>query len=126
MSNPISETKLSQKSLLSTCGRSTAPCRKPGGYIPEMDNPPAFPPERSTASTPPHHALKSVVDQRLLPHNPADHVAPLKVAHKSMTILNEEQLDAFLTAVKQDAVRKAFFYTELTTSLRLGEICGLM
>ena len=67
-----------------------------------------------------------MVDQRLLPHNPADHVAPLKVAHKSMTILNEEQLDAFLTAVKQDAVRKAFFYTELTTSLRLGEICGLM
>ena len=61
-----------------------------------------------------------MVDQRLLPHNPADHVAPLKVAHKSMTILNEEQLDAFLTAVKQDAVRKAFFYTELTTSLRLG------
>ena len=58
-----------------------------------------------------------MVDQRLLPHNPADHVAPLKVAHKSMTILNE---------VKQDAVRKAFFYTELTTSLRLGEICGLM
>ena len=52
-----------------------------------------------------------MVDQRLLPHNPADHVAPLKVAHKSMTILNEEQLDAFLTAVKQDAVRKAFFYT---------------
>lgn len=43
-----------------------------------------------------------------------------------MTILNEEQLDAFLTAVKQDAVQKAFFYTELTTSLRLGEICGLM
>ena len=42
-----------------------------------------------------------------------------------MTILNEEQLDAFLTAVKQDAVRKAFFYTELTTSLRLGEICAL-
>ena len=67
-----------------------------------------------------------MVDQRLLPHNPADHVAPLKVAHKSMTILNEEHLDAFLTAVKQDAVRKAFFYTELTTSLRLGEICGLM
>lgn len=49
----ISETKLSQKSLPSTCGRSTAPYRKPGGYIPEMDNPPAFPPERSTASTPP-------------------------------------------------------------------------
>lgn len=73
-----------------------------------------------------HHALKSAVDQRLLPHNPADHVEPPKVAHKSMTILNEEQLDTFLSAVEQDAVWKDFFYTELTTGLRLGEICGLM
>ena len=73
-----------------------------------------------------HHALKSAVDQRLLPHNPADHVEPPKVAHKSMTILNEEQLDTFLSAVEQDPIWKNFFYTELTTGLRLGEICGLM
>ena len=73
-----------------------------------------------------HHALKSAVDQRLLPHNPADHVEPPKVAHKSMTILNEEQLDTFLAAVEQAPIWKNFFYTELTTGLRLGEICGLM
>lgn len=73
-----------------------------------------------------HHALKSAVDQRLLPHNPADHVEPPKVAHKSMTILNEEQLDTFLAAMEQDSIWKDFFYTELTTGLRLGEICGLM
>ena len=73
-----------------------------------------------------HHALKSAVDQRLLPHNPADHVEPPKVAHKSMTILNEKQLDTFLAAVEQDPIWKDFFYTELTTGLRLGEICGLM
>ena len=73
-----------------------------------------------------HHALKSAVDQRLLPHNPADHVEPPKVAHKSMTILNEEQMDTFLAAVEQDSILKDFFYTELTTGLRLGEICGLM
>ena len=73
-----------------------------------------------------HHALKSAVDQRLLPNNPADHVEPPKVAHKSMTILNEEQLDTFLAAVEQDPIWKDFFYTELTTGLRLGEICGLM
>ena len=73
-----------------------------------------------------HHALKSAVDQRLLPNNPADHVEPPKVAHKSMTILNEEQLDTFLAAVEQDLIWKDFFYTELTTGLRLGEICGLM
>ena len=73
-----------------------------------------------------HHALKSAVDQRLLPYNPADHVEPPKVAHKSMTILNEEQLDTFLSAVEQAPIWKDFFYTELTTGLRLGEICGLM
>ena len=73
-----------------------------------------------------HHALKSAVNQRLLPHNPADHVEPPKVAHKSMTILNEEQLDTFLAAVEQDPIWKDFFYTELTTGLRRGEICGLM
>ena len=73
-----------------------------------------------------HHALKSAVDQRLLPHNPADHVEPPKVAHKSMTILNEEQMDTFLAAVEQDSIWKDFFYTELTTGLRRGELCGLM
>ena len=73
-----------------------------------------------------HHALKSAVDQRLLSHNPADHVEPPKVSHKPMKILNDEQLDAFLSAVEQDPIWKDFFYTELTTGLRLGEICGLM
>lgn len=43
-----------------------------------------------------------------------------------MKILNDEQLDAFLSAVEQDPIWKDFFYTELTTGLRLGEICGLM
>ena len=50
--NPISETKLSQKSLPPTCGRSTAPYKKAGGHIPEMDSPLAFPPEQSTAFIP--------------------------------------------------------------------------
>ena len=73
-----------------------------------------------------HHALKSAVDQRLLPYNPADHVEPPKVAHKTMNILNDEQLNTFLLAVEQDPIWHDFFYTELTTGLRLGEICGLM
>lgn len=73
-----------------------------------------------------HHALRSAVDQRLLPHNPADHVDSPKVEHKTMTILNDTQLDTFLTVVEQDPVWRDFFYTELTTGLRQGEICGLM
>ena len=48
------------------------------------------------------------------------------MSHKPMKILNDEQLDTFLSAVEQDPIWKDFFYTELTTGLRLGEICGLM
>ena len=43
-----------------------------------------------------------------------------------MNILNEEQLVAFMETIKADPVWHDFFYTELTTGLRLGEICGLM
>lgn len=73
-----------------------------------------------------HHALNSAVNQRLLPYNPADHEEPPKVAHKSLTILNAEQLGTFLAAVEQAPIWKDFFYAELTTGLRLGELCGLM
>ena len=73
-----------------------------------------------------HHALKSAVDQRLLPNNPADHIEPPKIAHKAMTILNDEQLDIFMNAIKQGPIWYDFFYTALTTGLRLGEICGLV
>ena len=47
------------------------------------------------------HALKSAIDQRLLPYNPAGHVELPKVAHKPMSILNDKQMDAFLSAVEQ-------------------------
>ena len=41
-------------------------------------------------------------------------------------LLNEEQMDTFLAAVDGNEIWRDFFYTELTTGLRLGEICGLM
>ena len=44
-----------------------------------------------------HHVLKSAAGQQLLPYNAADYVEPPKVAHKTMRILNEEQMDAFLS-----------------------------
>ena len=53
------------------------------------------------------YALKSAVNQLLLPHNPAGHVEPPKVAHKSMTILNDEVLDIFLSAVEQASSGRA-------------------
>ncbi|WP_298023118.1 site-specific integrase [uncultured Dysosmobacter sp.] len=73
-----------------------------------------------------HHALKSAQEQGLLPANPADEVEPPKIVRKSMGILNDEQLERFKEEIKKDDIWHDFFYTELTTGLRLGEICGLM
>ena len=73
-----------------------------------------------------HQALQAAADQGLMPNNPAKHVEPPKVPHKAMNILTDEQLEIFLAAADQDPVWRDFFYTELTTGLRLGEICGLM
>ena len=48
-----------------------------------------------------------------------------KPNYRPKQILNEEQLDTFMAAIEQDEVWRDFFFTELTTGLRRGEICGL-
>ena len=73
-----------------------------------------------------HQALQAAADQCLIPNNPAKQLDPPKITHKPMKILNEEQMDTFLAAVDGNEIWRDFFYTELTTGLRLGEICGLM
>ena len=73
-----------------------------------------------------HHALRIAKAQGLIPANPADEIDPPKLTHKPMKFLNDEQLERFLAEIKNDPIRHDFFYTELTTGLRLGEICGLM
>ena len=73
-----------------------------------------------------HQALRAAVDQGLMPGNPAEQAEPPKIAHKALRILSQEQMELFLAAADRDPVWRDFFYTELTTGLRLGEICGLM
>ena len=73
-----------------------------------------------------HQALQAAVDQGSIPDNPAKQVEAPKILRKAMNILTEEQLAVFLAATGRDPVWRDFFYTELTTGLRLGEICGLM
>lgn len=72
-----------------------------------------------------HLAMKTAVREHLISKNPLDSVTAPKPNYKPMQILNEEQLDAFLAAIDKDEVWRDFFYTELTTGLRRGEICGL-
>ena len=48
-----------------------------------------------------------------------------KNSRQPMIILNEEQLEKFMEAIKDEPLWYDFFYTEVTTGLRRGEICGL-
>ena len=72
-----------------------------------------------------HHALKAAAEEGLLPSNPADQVTPPRISSRPKGILNNEQLDTLMTAIRQDELWHDFFYTELTTGLRRGELCGL-
>lgn len=73
-----------------------------------------------------HEAMDAAVREGLTARNPTEGVTPPKKKPPTMKILNDRQLDRFMEEIKKDAVWHDFFYTELTTGLRLGEICGLM
>ena len=72
-----------------------------------------------------HRALDNAVAAHLIPSNPTDGAVVPKPNSKPMQILNEEQLERFMKEIKKDPLWYDFFYTELTTGLRRGEICGL-
>ena len=63
--------------------------------------------------------------ERLIVKNPTEGTVIPKNNYPPKQILTEEQLEIFLEVAKADPVWSDFFYTELTTGLRLGEICGL-
>lgn len=68
-----------------------------------------------------HRCLKNVD----IPYSPTDGVKLPKSNYKPKQVLDREQMDDFLAAVGKDKIWRYFFYTELTTGLRRGEICGL-
>ncbi len=73
-----------------------------------------------------HRCLKDAERDHIIPCNPTDGASVPKACSKPKQILDRAQMDAFLKAVDASEVWRDFFYTELTTGLRRGEICGLM
>ena len=73
-----------------------------------------------------HEAMDAAKQAGLIPWNPTEEIPTPKFACKVKQILTDEQLDIFMAIIQQDDIWHDFFYTELTTGLRLGEICGLM
>ncbi len=72
-----------------------------------------------------HEIMDAAVRSRLISENPTDGTTIPNCNYPPMKVLNGEQLDRFMEAIRQEPMWYDFFYTEITTGLRLGEICGL-
>ena len=72
-----------------------------------------------------HKAMKTAVQEHLTPTNHTEKTVRPKITKKDMKVLTDEQLHKFLKVIDTENEWYDFFYTELTTGLRRGEICGL-
>ena len=73
-----------------------------------------------------HLAMKDAVQAHIIAKNPTDGATIPKQSGSAKRVLNDRELDAFLAIIEGDEIWHDFFYTDLTTGLRRGEICGLM
>lgn len=72
-----------------------------------------------------HEAMDMAVKEHLISKNPTNGTTVPKIAKKEMQVLTDEQLATFMKLVDADEYWRDLFYTELTTGLRRGELCGL-
>ena len=72
-----------------------------------------------------HEAMDAAVRERLIAINPTNGTVIPKANYKDMKVLNDEQLDRFMEVIEKEPVWYDFFYTEITTGMRRGEMCGL-
>lgn len=72
-----------------------------------------------------HEIMDAAVLARLISKNPTDGTSVPKNNYAPKKILTEAQVDIFMEAIKDEPMWYDFFYTEMTTGLRLGELCGL-
>ena len=72
-----------------------------------------------------HRAMADAVRAHIIPRNPAEGLTLPKVDNPAKRVLTDKELDKFMEAINADPIWHDFFYTELTTGLRRGEICGL-
>jgi len=72
-----------------------------------------------------HEALDTAVKERLIAKNPTNGTTVPKCNYSEKQILGDNQLETFLEAIKGHEYWCDFFYVEVMTGLRRGEICGL-
>ena len=72
-----------------------------------------------------YQALNVAVEERLIVRNPAIGTTLPKKSYAEKQVLCDSQLEIFMKAIKEDPYWHDFFYVEIMTGLRKGEICGL-
>ena len=72
-----------------------------------------------------HEALDMAVKERLMAKNPTNGTTIPKCNYPEKQILGDNQLETFLETIRGQEYWCDFFYVEVMTGLRRGEICGL-
>ena len=72
-----------------------------------------------------HEALEDAVRENLIPQNPTNGTTIPKKNYREKSVLTEAQIEKLLDILQDDPYWHDFFYTELMTGMRRGEICGL-
>ena len=72
-----------------------------------------------------HRAMEAAIERNIIAKNPTNGTTVPKKKKKDLQVLNDAELDRFMEAIENDSEWSDFLYTELTTGLRRGEICGL-
>lgn len=71
-------------------------------------------------------AMDTAVRQRMTAKNPTEGVTLPRKEASSRKVLNDEQLERFMEIIKTEPLWHDFFYLDIMTGLRRGELCGLM
>ena len=72
-----------------------------------------------------HRAMADAVRAHIIPRNPTEGLTLPKADTPAKRVLTDREMDKFMDTINADPIWHDFFYTELTTGLRRGEICAL-
>ena len=72
-----------------------------------------------------HEAMEDAARENLIPQNPTNGTAIPKKNYREKNVLTEAQIEKLMDFLRDDPYWHDFFYTELMTGMRRGEICGL-
>ena len=72
-----------------------------------------------------HEIMEYALKENMILKNPTNGATIPKIESVELQVLNEKQLKKFMAAIQKDKDWKDFFYLEIMTGLRRGEICAL-